>query len=81
MSKETKENESNNHEIFIKKTSLTFYLLIKEIENNKLLEASESKKIIDKIKKIDKDLLSHFKIKFSDKQKNEGYKFLELLKK
>jgi hypothetical protein len=81
MEDKNKKIEIDFTESFIKKTSLNIYLLIKEIEKNKSIEESEAKKIIDKINKIDKDILSHFNIKFSEKQKNEGFKFLELMKK
>lgn len=81
MEDKNKKTEIDLAENFIKKTSLNLYLLIKEIENIDSIEALKSKKIIDEIKAIDKNLLNHFKIKFSEKQKNQGFQFMELMKK
>jgi hypothetical protein len=76
--KDEKKEVVTNDDI-IKKTSLDFFLLVKEIES--AIESTEAKKITEKINKIDKDLLKHFDVKLSQKDKESAFNLMKLWKK
>lgn len=62
----------------IKRISFQIYELTNklEIEN----EEVNKKEIIKKLKKIDSQLLKHFKIKLSDKDKDNALELMKILK-
>ena len=66
---------SNENEDVIKKTSFNLFLLKKEIEQG------NTELALKKIHEIDKELLKHFDIKFTEKTKLDILKYSKFLEK
>lgn len=65
---------------FIKKLSIKIFVLKSKIENLEVENKKEISEIVSDLKSMDKDVLSFFNVKLSEKEKEKALQYYNLLK-
>jgi hypothetical protein len=65
---------------FIKKLSIKNFVLKSKIENLEVENKKEISEIVSDLKSMDKDVLSFFNVKLSEKEKEKALQYYNLLK-